>query len=150
MNNRYLLNALEAGPLSVARLMEAIGKDKWDGAEPGFFTPRETVAHLADCEPMLRARFAAAVQAPGSEVELFDEEAEAVNKNYAGSDVGQQLAAWKADREETLAFVRSVTDWSGHIIHPEQGRMGAESVICTVIGHDLYHIERLTRLLSDN
>lgn len=150
MNNRYLIPALSAGPQTVANLMRVIPEHLWDRAEPDRFSPREAVAHLADCESMLCGRFRDSVESPGTRVAFFDEDAEAIAKDYAGSDVAEQLEIWAAARAETLAYVAEVSDWGGHIIHPELGWMGSESVAGTIVGHDLYHISRLTELLADN
>jgi hypothetical protein len=150
MNNRYLVPALELAPLSYERLLKLLPEDRLDIVSPeNRFTAREVVAHLADVEDMILGRLKAAVESPGTQVDYFDEDQRAIDLEYSHSDIWEQLEVFKARRRETIAYVQGIQDWSGWIIHPEQGKMTASDVIHTFVGHDHYHIEHLTHLLVD-
>ncbi len=150
MNNRYLIPALELVPKSYENLLRLMPEDKLDivSAE-GRFTAREVVAHMADVEEMLLSRLKVAVETPGHAVSFFDEDQRAIDLDYAHSDVWEQLELFKKRRAETVEYVKNIQDWSGWNLHPEQGKMTAEDVISTGVGHDHYHIEHLTQLLVD-
>src|SRR5437660_10630853 len=107
--NFYLLPALDLSPAVFRRLMERIPPSRLDMAVvPGRFTPREVVAHLADWEPIMRDRIAAAVNRPGSTIEVFDEEAMSVEHGYANSNPAEHLALFTSERAKTVALVRAI------------------------------------------
>jgi len=150
VNNRYLIPALELSPITLERLLKLVPEQKLDViTENGRFTVREAIAHMADVEEMLLSRLRIAVESPGSSVEFFDEDQRAIDLDYAHSDVWEQMELFKTRRATTIAYVKSIEDWSGWNVHPEQGKMTAGDVIQTGIGHDHYHIEHLTQLLVD-
>lgn len=144
--NTYLLPALEFGPQIMRRIIGLIEPSKLDvPSEPGRFTPREVIAHLADWEPIMLARIHTAVNSPGAKIESYDEGAMAVEHDYAHSDVREQLRKFAADRMQTVAFVRSLTkdDWGKTAVHPERGEQTALDLAHLLNGHDTYHIEQL-------
>ena len=98
----------------------------------------------------MRARIQAAIEAPGSMIESYDEGQMAVDNGYASSDVHEQAALFRAEREKTTAFVAALAsnDLKQTVTHPERGVQSAEDMAGTLIGHDLYHIEQLSAYLQ--
>ena len=117
---------------------------KLDQGEEGRFTPREIIAHLADCEIMFLNRLKAAVEKPGTEVPFFDEDQRAIDLNYNQADVVTTIQSFADRRMQTVEYVKSIENRNGFIIHPEQGNMDTRDVIYTIAGHDAYHIEQLS------
>lgn len=112
---------------------------------PGRFTPVEVLAHLADWEPIFAARMVAAVESPGTLVEVYDEGERADALGYADADPVECLGAWAQARAETVAFLRKLDPegWEACIVHPERGQLSVLAQAATLLGHDIYHLEQL-------
>jgi hypothetical protein len=150
MNNRYLVPALAKTPATFDRLIRAIPADQWDTVtEEGRFTVREAIAHLADWEPILRGRLETALQKPGSTIITYDEGDRAVEKNYGSAELLATSRAFADERAKTVALVESISDWTGTVLHPEQGLLSVADLATIMLGHDVYHIEHLTEYLSE-
>ncbi|MFM9874739.1 MAG: DinB family protein [Fimbriimonadaceae bacterium] len=150
MNNRYLIKSLELSPLAFARLVDAIPPSEWDRCtDEERFSLRESIAHLADWEPIMRARLSTALESPGTEITSFDEGQRAIDLNYQETDPLEQVQLFAKERAETVRLVESIQDWSGHFIHPEIGVVTTEDMVNTLVGHDVYHLEHLSQYLVD-
>lgn len=150
--NAYLFPGLEFGPVIVERLVSQIPAARYDEkTEPSRFTLREAISHLADWEPILRDRIKLAVERPDSPVQGMDESVRAIERNYQGLDVQEQLSQFKQERAATIAYLRSLTtdDWSKAVVHNEKGRQTVADQANQLLGHDLYHIEHLTQFTHD-
>ena len=148
--NPYLVPALELSPVVVERLLRQIPAARLDAATAeGRFTAREVIAHLADWEPIMRARIQQASERPGSTIEVFDEGEMALANGYAAADPTEQIRLFQRERAVTAAFVRSLQpgDWSKAAHHPERGTLSVDDLANLLIGHDLYHIEQLSAYL---
>jgi len=149
--NPYLLPTLEFGPVVVRRELDHIAPDRLDrAAEPGRFTPREVIAHLADWEPISRGRIESALREPGSAIEAFDEVEMARANGYAASDPHEQCDLFARERAATAALLRRLgpEDWTKTVFHPERGILTVADQANALIGHDLYHIEQLSASLG--
>lgn len=147
----YLVVGVEFGPAIVTRLMERIPAERLDESlDADRFTPREVVAHLADWEPIMRERIAAAVTSPGSIVQAYDEGQMALDHGYAESDWRAQCAVFADERRVTVEYLRGLESnaWRRTATHPERGIQSAEDLANTLLGHDLYHIEQLSTYLD--
>ncbi len=150
MNNRYLVQALELSPLAFARMIAVISPDLWDHrTDEDRFTLRESIAHLADWEPIFRKRIQDSVEVPGMTINAYDEGQRAIDLGYAESDPLEQVQLFADERAETVRLVNAIVDWSGSVIHPEIGTLTTEDVVNTMVGHDVYHLEHLTQFLVD-
>lgn len=114
---------------------------------PGKWSVREIVAHLADCEMAFGFRLrqgAAGVEM----IQPFDQDDWA--RNYGGYDFASAMGAYRAMRAWNVAFVRSLTDEQKQIqvTHPERGTMTVWTIVETMAGHDLHHLERLEKQVS--
>lgn len=148
--NPYLFPSLPTGPRLLADQLSRIGAEAMDvPTHPDRFSPREVIAHLADWEPILRARMAQAVAEPGSEIQGIDEGERAIEMNYAASDPREQAQRYQEARAETIAWLQGLQpeDWSKHVMHNERGRMTVSDMANMLLGHDLYHLEQLEAVL---
>jgi len=148
--NFYLLPAIELGPLTVVRLLRHIPAERMDEAlHPDRFTPREVAAHLADWEPIMRARIQSAVTTPGVTITAYDEGQMAIDHRYRERDPHEQAELYLVERRITAQLIRSLTpeQWASAVQHPERGRQSAEDLANLLLGHDLYHIEQLSEYL---
>ena len=146
----YLIPGLELSPTIVQRIVERIPPDRLDAELfPGRFTARQVVAHLADWEPIMRARIQAAAEKPGSTVEAYDEGQMALDHAYAQCDPLEQSDILIRERAITVAYVRGIRAGALKLtaIHPERGEQTVEDFMNIILGDDLYHIEQLSAYL---
>lgn len=149
--NPYLFPGLELGPVIVARLVGQIEHSRWDEpTAPGRFSVRSVVAHLADWEPIFRARMEAAKKSPGASVEVYDEGQFEVDHRYDKTDPRERAEAFRRERADTVAWLRALgpEDWATSIEHPERGTMTIADMANMLVAHDTYHIEQLTSMLG--
>lgn len=94
---------------------------------------------------MREERMKVALNAPESSFLAYDEAVMAVENNYAGRDMNQQLELFAAERARTVEFVKSLSDsdWANTAYHPERGIMSLFELIHMVVCHDIYHVNQL-------
>lgn len=147
--NPYLESGLSRGPEIIATLLAQIPASRYDEAEPDRFTIREVIAHMADVETMFRTRITAGRDAPGSSVELWDEDQRAIDLDYASQPVEASLEKWRSERKVTKQLIFSLSDseMEGWVSHPTSGRQTIVDLITFILGHDLYHIDQIAGYL---
>lgn len=148
----YLFPGLSVGPAAVRRVFMLIPEARWDEpTEPGRFSPREVIAHLADWEPIFLERMRLGVDTPGGTVAVYDEDLRAIEQGYSHSDPHAQLDRFEANRSVTIRFLEGLDEalFRNTYVHPERGEMAVEDQANMLLGHDLYHIEQLGRHVGD-
>jgi hypothetical protein len=112
----------------------------------------EIVAHLADCEIAfsfrLRQTLAPALDQPHAIIQPFDQEAWA--KRYAAYHLGPGLALFQAARNWNLLFLTTVSQDDRHrpTTHPERGTMPFWTIVETMAGHDINHLQQIESLAA--
>ena len=115
------------------------GKRKW--------SPREIVAHLADCEMVfsfrLRQTLAPSAGQPHAVIQPFDQDAWA--SRYAAYPLPAALELFRAAREWNLKLIGSLSEaeFTRECTHPERGTMTFRTILETMAGHDLNHLKQL-------
>ncbi len=148
LGQRDAVEVIEATPERLEALLGRLSGEQIERQPaPGKWSAREIMAHLADCEMAFGFRLrqgAAGVEM----IQPFDQDDWA--RNYAGYDFASAIAAYRAMRAWNLAFVRSLTDQQKQIqvTHPERGTMAVWTIVETMAGHDLHHLERLEKQVS--
>ena len=119
---------------------------------PGKWSPRELLAHLADCELAfsfrLRQTLAGLADGTTPILQPFDQDAWATH--YAAYTVPAALALFRAARDWNLALLTTVTpaDAARPAQHPERGKMTFQIIVETMAGHDRHHLKQLEDLAS--
>lgn len=149
----YVLLALERAPSVFERLMRRIGEESWDARRhEERFTPREVVAHLADWEPIFRARANEVLASPGATVEAFDESERAISLDYASWEVEASLLRFRAERETSMVLFRGLTeaDLATPFVHPDfpGSKYNLERLLSMLVAHEAYHVEQLIEYLG--
>lgn len=143
LGQRDPVEVIEATPRKLQALLERLTAEQIEKRPaPGKWSVREIMAHLADCE--LAFGFRLRQGAAGVPViQPFDQDDWA--RNYAGYDFASAMSTYRAVRAWNLAFIRTLTDQQKQIqvTHPERGRMTVWTIVETMAGHDLHHLERL-------
>jgi hypothetical protein len=146
MRPSYLVEALAAMPGLVrepASRIDAGTAGRPTG--PGRFSPVEVLAHLADWEPIFRARMEQAARSPGLPVQAYDEGERAERLDYAAWPIERSLAQWAEERSETVRFLEALAGagWACTVLHPERGELTVLQQAATLVGHDVYHLAQL-------
>jgi len=116
--------------------------------EPGKWSIREIVAHLADCELVFCVRLRQTLAEEHHIIQPFDQSAWA--ERYAAYDLNSALALFTAARNWNLKFLTTVTEDDRHhpVTHPERGTMILWTIVETIAGHDINHLRQIERLVS--
>ena len=146
LGGRDARSVLAATPGLVHQAIGAMTQEQIEAPiAAGKWSPREIVAHLADCEMVFsfRLRQTLAMQSPV--IQPFDQDDWA--KQYAVYDIGSAMAMFRAAREWNLKLIGglSAADWQREMTHPERGTMTFQTVVETMAGHDLNHLGQLQR-----
>jgi uncharacterized damage-inducible protein DinB len=113
---------------------------------PGKWNIREIVCHLADCELVFGFRIRQTLAEDHPIMQPFDQDAWA--KSYAAYDFASALAMFTAARNWNLRLISSLTEPEQHrpTTHPERGTMTLWTIVETMAGHDINHLDQLELL----
>jgi uncharacterized damage-inducible protein DinB len=115
---------------------------------PGKWSIREILAHLADCELVFSFRLRQTLAEDHAIIQPFDQERWA--QRYAAYDVVAAFALFQAARNWNLRLLTTITEADRHrpTTHPERGTMTFWTIIETMAGHDINHLQQLDRLIT--
>jgi hypothetical protein len=138
----YLLNGLDASP-DIQQVLCARVVD-WD-ARPGpeRFTVRESLAHLADWEPIWLQRMMRTKAEDVPDLPDIDEGVMAIEHDYASSDPRVSLERYRSGRVALVTFLRGLSDsdWSRRCHREGVGEISMFEMAAMVLGHDSYHFK---------
>lgn len=123
-----------------------------DGLErslaPGKWPARAILCHLADCETVFAFRLRQALAEPRHVIQPFDQDAWA--GPYTSMDAQAALAVFSAVRQWNIELLDTVTpeQFSKVLNHPERGDMTFQTVVETMGGHDLNHLQQLETIAN--
>ena len=155
LDGRPIDAILSATPEEVTQLSESMGASKLSTAPaPGKWSPAQIIAHLADCELAFGFRLRQTLaqdptrhpgEAPHT-IQPFDEDRWAPSYDKITAD--QALAAFTALRAWNLILIRNAPKTAANIpvTHPERGPMTFQTIVETLAGHDINHLQQLRKL----
>ncbi|HEY5054565.1 MAG TPA: DinB family protein [Acidobacteriaceae bacterium] len=114
----------------------------------GKWYAREIVAHLADCDLVFGYRLRQTLAEPDHVIQVFDQDHWA--ERYGAFDFKSALALFLALRHANLLLIESATaeDRKRPVTHPERGAMTFWTIVETMAGHDLNHLQQLERIAT--
>ncbi|RZU41062.1 DinB family protein [Edaphobacter modestus] len=114
--------------------------------EPDKWSIRESIAHLADCEMVFAFRLRQTLAEGHHIIQPFDQSIWA--KRYASYDLKSAFDLFAAARNWNLKFLTTVTEDDRHhpTTHPERGTMILWTIVETIAGHDLHHLQQIEHL----
>jgi hypothetical protein len=117
---------------------------------PGKWPARAIISHLADCEVVFAYRLRQALAEDHHVIQPFDQDVWAAP--YTAVDPHAALAVFSAVHRWNEALLGTVTpdQLAKTLNHPERGDMTFQTVIETMAGHDLNHLEQLETIASAN
>jgi hypothetical protein len=147
LDGRKLDAILASTASSIARLLKDIGAGRiYDSPAPGKWSPAEIVCHLADCELVFAFRLRQTLAEDAPEIQPFDQERWA--GTYPGISVEQALNTFTTTRKWNLLFLSIALPAAAArpVTHPERGEMTFLTLVETMAGHDLNHLEQLQKM----
>ena len=136
------------------RLSALVGQLGPDGlkrsAAPDKWTVSQILCHLADCEVAFGFRLRQALAEPHHVVQPFDQDKWA--RPYASLDGNSALKTFSALREWNVALFKTLPPaaYSKRVTHPERGEITFQTLVDTMAGHDLNHLQQLEKIAEGN
>src|SRR5580698_2039998 len=146
LDGRPLEVILNSTSHEIANILQILGPEKsLDSPVPGKWSTAEIVCHLADCEIAfgfrLRQTLAEDPALGAHVIQPFDQDRWA--HSYTSVTAPQALAAFTALRDWNLILIRNAppTAATKPATHPERGTMTFQTILETMAGHDLNHLQ---------
>ncbi len=142
--DRALDQVLSTTPQRLHELACALTPEQLEGPlAPGKWSPRQILAHFADCELAFSWRLRQILAEQNPTLQPFDQDA--WSKRYAAYEVPAALALFRANRDWNLALMSTATpeDLERPGFHPERGPITFQTILETMAGHDLHHLKQL-------
>ena len=150
LGKRDPLEVLETTYPQMLRLFERFTRDQVEQRPAlGKWSAREIVAHLADCELVFSFRLRQALAEDHPVIQPFDQEKWATR--YANLDIDAALDLFESARTWNLLLLDEVSDEERErgTTHPERGTMSLWTIVETMAGHDLNHLQQIARLATE-
>ncbi|GGG98242.1 DinB family protein [Silvibacterium dinghuense] len=143
------LRVLAATPRTIEELTEELGSERMDESPaPGKWSPREILCHLADCEIAFSFRLRQTLAEDNHVIQPFDQEKWAAA--YPAYEAHDALALFCDTRKWNMALFRSLTPEQRQraASHPERGPLTFWTIVETMAGHDLNHLQQLQAIAA--
>jgi uncharacterized damage-inducible protein DinB len=144
------IEVLESTSVQIAKLADRLPQDQLALRPPsGKWSAREIVAHLADCEQVFSFRMRQALAEDHPTIQPFDQDHWAAR--YANCDFASALRLFEAARNWNLLLISGTTaaERTRQTTHPERGTMTFWTIVETMAGHDINHLQQLERLATN-
>jgi hypothetical protein len=145
-----ILKALRAGPIVLRQLVrelpdEAVRRRPADGV----WAIVEVVAHLADTEERALGRTRRMLDEDEPELPPYDPDALALERNYIGMSLPDELDRFEALRDEQASLLEGLTDgaWQRTGAHGEHGRITVQQLAAHTAGEDADHFAQIARMI---
>jgi hypothetical protein len=113
---------------------------------PGKWSAAEIVCHLADCEIAFGFRLRQTLAEDDPVIQPFDQDKWAAT--YGGVSASHALEVFTALRGWNLRLIGAALPVAANrpTTHPERGTMTFQTIVETMAGHDLNHLDQLRKL----
>jgi len=149
LDGRPLDEILHETTNKIAVLLTKIGPEKSSTPPaPGKWSPAEIVCHLADCELVFAFRLRQTLAEDAPIIQPFDQDKWAAT--YPGISAGQALGVFGSLRTWNLLLIRKALPAAADrpVTHPERGAMTFQTIVETIAGHDINHLNQLEKLAA--
>ncbi len=148
LNGRDPVEILAETPAKLGELFEGLSPEQIEHkSAPHKWNLREILAHLADCEIAWSWRLRQMYSEPHATLQPFDQDA--WGRAYASYTFAAARETHRALRAWNVALLSRSRpeDWQRMAIHPELGGVTLRTVVEIAAGHDLHHLDSLTRVV---
>ena len=142
LGDRDPVSVIAATPEKLRAAVERLGERVEQPWAPGKWSPRETLCHLADTEIVFAFRLRQTLAEEHHVIQPFDQNQWA--PVYGAYDAASALAAFAAVRHWNVSLIRAAgaAGMAKQVTHPERGEMTFRTIVETMAGHDLNHLEQ--------
>ena len=140
---------VESTALELHRLAGRIGTARMTTPRaPGKWSARDILAHLADCEIAFSYRLRQVLAEDHHVIQPFDQDQWAAP--YAKMDANAALTLFEALRNWNVALFKTLTpeQFQRTTKHPERGEMTFQTIVETMAGHDINHLQQLEEIAA--
>jgi uncharacterized damage-inducible protein DinB len=140
-----------AAPQTLASMIEGAGDELLSRRpEPGKWSVRAILAHLAEDELVSSWRYRQMIEHNGATLLGFDQDEWARLGDYDSWTPREALEMFRLLREANLRMLARLTpdEWQRYGMHAERGRITVQDLARHMAGHDANHINQVRRLLS--
>lgn len=118
-----------------------------DGADG--WSVLEVVCHMNDYEQIFFDRAKSMIETERPNFPPYDQNTRALDNDYAGQQLAEQLASFHARRAAFAAFAQALPAevWQRTGIHPSYGEMNMIELVIKTTLHDVNHIEQILKAL---
>ena len=153
MDRAALLRQYAAAADDVRRSVEHLTDDELDRAptdEPGGWTARQIVHHLADSEMTSAIRLRRLLAEENPIITGYDEGEFVRRLHYDARPIGPSLDALAAARATSLQLLERLTDedWARAGTHSESGRYGVDDWLRIYAAHGRDHADQIRRAVG--
>jgi len=140
--DRDAIEVISATPARLAGLAPSATRSP----APGKWNAREILCHLADTEVTFAFRLRQAVAEEHHTIQPFDQDRWAAS--YAVYDLPGALDLFAALRRWNVKFIAAQPPavFDRMLTHPERGTMTFRTLVETMAGHDLNHLQQIEAL----
>ena len=146
-----LLDAFRAAPDILDGLLEGCTEEQARAARGGDegWSIVEVMCHLRDAEERALERMRTIRDEREPFIAGYDQDAWAIERNYAGDNLRAALAAFKRFREQHIADLAKLSpeDWERAGEHQEYGHVTITSHTTHMAAHDAAHAAQIARQL---
>ena len=151
--HRDLVDALAAMPDALDGLLNGVSEEQARAARGGDegWSVIEVACHLRDAEEHSVRRVRAMIEADRPILAGYDQEALAIEHDYAHSPLAPACAEIARLRAIHVDLLRALSDagWEREGMHDERGRVTIENYVIHIVGHDMQHLGQIARALRD-
>jgi DinB family protein len=143
------LAALAETPERIRVLVDGWSVSEWERSyDPGKWTARQVIVHLAQTEIALTTRVRFAASQDGYVAQPFSQDDWLPLDDHA--DARTALGAYTALRKLNLLMFQNMTaqQRTRPFTHPEYGALTPEWVAAQLAGHDIHHLKQLQAIKS--
>ena len=145
-----IVQKLESTKAQTLKFFELTGEELEESYEPGKWTVRYILHHLADAETVLFERIRRVISEPRPVLWAFDQDAWARNLDYANVPLELSKRIYASVREGIIHNVRLHYDSSSQLefVHSETGVRTLKDEFEKVASHNEHHLEQIRRALG--
>jgi hypothetical protein len=146
-----LLDGYRSGPEIFEALLEGCTQEEAQAAKGGDegWSVVEVMCHMRDAEERAYERMRLMRDEPSPFLPGYDQDAWAIERNYAAADLRQVLAEFISFRKQHVADLEALApgDWGRPGWHEEMGEVNISGQTLHMVAHDAQHAAQIARQL---